>query len=228
MLVNADFSARALVHGARSPWLPSPQDGVHRRMLDRIGDEVARATSIVRYLPGSAFSPHVHGGGEEFLVLEGVFQDELGAYPAGTYVRNPPTSRHTPRSDDGCIIFVKLHQFAPNDRTLVRIDTSKMESVSDHEQAGIAWVPLFADVGERVRIMTAAPHTTVELGDAGGTELLVLSGELHLDAERLEFQSWLRLPPHDRARVRAGAEGARFWSKTGHLAALTIPTAARS
>jgi hypothetical protein len=63
--------------------------GVERMMLDRIGDEVARATSLVRYAPNSTFSPHVHGGGEEFFVLEGEFGDEHRTYPAGTYVRNP-------------------------------------------------------------------------------------------------------------------------------------------
>jgi anti-sigma factor ChrR (cupin superfamily) len=218
VLINADFSVRAGVHGARIPWVPSPQPGVQRRMLDRVGDEVARATSIVRYLPGSTFSPHVHGGGEEFLVLEGVFQDELGAYPAGAYVRNPPTSRHTPRSDEGCIIFVKLHQFDPNDRTLVRIDANKMESFPDAEHhPGLMVVPLFADTHERVRIVEAASRADIELGDAHGAELLVLSGELHLAAEPLRRLSWLRLPPEDRVRVIAGANGARFWMKTGHL-----------
>ena len=92
-------------------------------MLDRIGDEVARATSIVRYAPRSRFSAHTHGGGEEFLVLEGVFQDDHADYPAGYYVRNPPTSSHRPGSEAGCVIFVKLWQFAPDDRTQVRIDT---------------------------------------------------------------------------------------------------------
>ena len=96
MDLNADFGARAAVHSARLDWTPSPIPGVDRRMLDRIGDEVARATSIVRYAPHSHFSSHTHGGGEEFLVLEGIFQDEHGDYTAGTYVRNPPTSRHTP------------------------------------------------------------------------------------------------------------------------------------
>src|SRR5438046_1035028 len=100
--------------------------GIERRMLDRIGGEVASATSIVRYAVQSRFSPHTHGGGEEFLVLEGVFQDEHGDYPAGTYVRNPPTSRHTPGSESGCIIFVKLWQFDPADRTRVRIETAFM------------------------------------------------------------------------------------------------------
>ena len=95
MRLNADFSARAAFHAARIPWVPSPMAGVERRMLDRIGEEVARATSIVRYAPDSHFSAHRHGGGEEFLVLEGVFQDEHGDYPAGYYIRNPPTSAHT-------------------------------------------------------------------------------------------------------------------------------------
>ena len=93
MELNADFTKRAAVHGAGIPWLPSPVAGVERRMLDRVGDEVARATTIVRYAPGSRFSAHTHGGGEEFLVLEGVFTDEHGDYPTGSYVRNPPT-RH--------------------------------------------------------------------------------------------------------------------------------------
>ena len=86
-------------------------------MLDRIGGEVARATSIVRYAPGSRFSAHTHDGGEEFIVLDGVFQDEHGDYPAGTYVRNPPTTSHVPGSAEGCTIFVKLWQFDPADRT---------------------------------------------------------------------------------------------------------------
>ena len=82
------------MHGATIPWVDSPAAGVQRRMLDRIGGEVARATTIVRYAPGSRFAAHTHGGGKEFIVLEGVFQDECGDYPIGTYVRNPPTNRH--------------------------------------------------------------------------------------------------------------------------------------
>ena len=96
MQLNADFTQRAAMHGTRLPWTPSPIAGVDRRMLERIGGEVARATSIVRYAPNSHFSAHTHEGGEEFLVLEGVFSDEHGDFPAGSYVRNPPTSRHAP------------------------------------------------------------------------------------------------------------------------------------
>ena len=93
--------------------LPPPIPGVERRLLERVGEEVARATSLVRYAPGSSFSPHSHDGGEEFLVMDGVFTDEeMGDFPAGYYVRNPVGSSHTPSSEEGCIIFVKLWQSA--------------------------------------------------------------------------------------------------------------------
>src|SRR5262244_4248880 len=130
MRINADFTKRASVHAGESDWVRSPMPGVERRMLDRVGDEVARATSIVRYAPGTAFSPHTHLGGEEFFVLEGIFQDERGDYPAGSYVRNPPTSRHTPGSQAGCTIFVKLLQFDPADRSHVNIDTRLVDAVA--------------------------------------------------------------------------------------------------
>src|SRR5680860_572177 len=161
MDINADFSQRAAVHAANLPWTPSPVAGVDRRMLDRMGDEVARATSIVRYAPDSAFSPHVHTGGEEFLVLDGVFSDEHGDFPAGSYIRNPPQSRHTPGSVPGCTIFVKLWQFDLADRTHVRIDTGKMrfQPVSN----GVEVMPLFSDAHEDVVQERWAPGTALDL-----------------------------------------------------------------
>ncbi|MEM9127911.1 MAG: cupin domain-containing protein, partial [Pseudomonadota bacterium] len=120
MELNADFSSRVAVLSEQLEWQASPMQGVDRRMLDRIGGEVARATTIVRYAPGSKFSAHTHTGGEEFIVLDGVFQDEHGDFPAGTYVSNPPTTSHTPGSEPGCIIFVKLWQFDMDDRTQFR------------------------------------------------------------------------------------------------------------
>src|SRR5436190_22575554 len=137
MNLIADFTKRVVVHAATLDWKASPMPGVERRMLDRIGDEVARATSIVRYAPKSHFSPHTHGGGEEFLVLEGVFQDEHGDFPAGSYVRNPPQSHHTPGSKPGCTMFVKLWQFDAADRNHVRLDTSKMALVDAVERDGV-------------------------------------------------------------------------------------------
>ncbi|HEX5320315.1 MAG TPA: cupin domain-containing protein, partial [Stellaceae bacterium] len=151
MEINADFSRRVAIHAAGMPWVPSPIAGVERRMLDRIGDEVARATSIVRYAPESRFSAHTHGGGEEFLVLDGVFEDEHGDYPAGSYVRNPPATRHIPGSAPGCTLFVKLWQFEPADRTEVRIDTGRMLWDMSPDRHGVELIPLFRDAREDVR-----------------------------------------------------------------------------
>ena len=141
MELNTDFSKRAVVHAAHIDCMPSPMPGSERRMLDRIGGEVARATSIARYAPGRRFSPHVHGGGEKFLVLEGVFLDDHGDYPAGAYVRNRPTSRHSPSSTSGCVIFVKLQQFDPHDRKQSRVDTQKITTVNDEGRPGVGMVP---------------------------------------------------------------------------------------
>jgi hypothetical protein len=221
MELNADFSQRVAIHAASLPWVPSPMAGVDRRMLDRIGDEVARATSIVRYAPHSHFSPHTHGGGEEFLVLDGVFQDEHGDYPAGSYIRNPPTSRHTPGSEPGCVIFVKLWQFDPNDRTEVRTESGKNRYVPAPDRPGVEVMPLFRDSREDVRLERWAPHARIELPLPGGAEILAIDGDFAEAGERFTAQSWLRLPAKATLQAKAGAEGCRVWMKTGHLAGAT-------
>jgi hypothetical protein len=217
MELNADFSKRAAVHAAGLPWVPSPMAGVERRMLDRIGDEVARATSIVRYAPGSRFSPHAHGGGEEFLVLEGVFTDEHGDFAAGCYIRNPPTSRHTPGSRPGCVIFVKLWQFDPGDRTEVRIDTGGSEFSPAPDRDGVAVLPLFQDGHETVRLERWAPGAAIGQALPGGAELLVLRGAFEEGGEHFGVQSWLRLPVGAKLAAKAGDRGCELWIKTGHM-----------
>jgi ChrR Cupin-like domain len=218
MELNADFSQRAEVHAARLSWSPSPMAGVERRMLDRVGDEVARATTIVRYAPNSHFSAHTHGGGEEFLVLDGVFSDEHGDFPAGSYIRNPPTTRHTPRSAPGCTIFVKLWQFDPADRTQVRVDTTGLPFAPAPDRPGVAVMPLFADARETVRLEQWQAGAEISLPVPGGIGLLVLDGAFSESGETFEPQSWLRLPAGATLRARAGANACRLWVKTGHLA----------
>jgi ChrR-like protein with cupin domain len=218
MQLNADFSRRVAVHAAELPWTPSPIAGVERRMLDRVGGEVARATSLVRYAPNSHFSPHTHDGGEEFLVLEGVFSDEHGDFPAGCYIRNPPTSRHTPGSKLGCTIFVKLWQFALHDRTEVRINTNIEPFTGSPEEAGVDLMPLFKDEREEVRLEHWAPHTEIDRLLPGGVEVLLLAGGLTESGEAFRAQSWLRLPARARLRATTAATGCRLWVKLGHLA----------
>ena len=223
MELNADFSQRVAVHAAKLPWVASPIPGVDRRMLDRIGDEVARATSIVRYAPASRFSAHTHGGGEEFLVLNGVFQDEHGDYPAGSYVRNPPTSRHTPGSAPGCMLFVKLWQFDPHDRRPVRLEAGTSAYEPAQDRFGVEIAPLFHDGREEVRMERWLPNAAVALDLPAGGEFLVLDGTCSEGGESFTPQSWLRLPPGGRLTATASADGCVLWVKTGHLRQIQVP-----
>ena len=217
MKINADFEQRVVVHSAQMPWLDSPMPGVSRRPLDRVGDEVARATSIVRYGPGSKFSPHVHTGGEEIVVLEGVFQDEHGDFPAGSYIRNPPRSSHTPRSDAGCVIFVKLWQFDPQDPTHVRLDSNFMQAIAAADYPGASIIPLYLDQAESVSIHHWQPGAVIDIDLPGGAEVLVLDGEFTEAGEVLRSQSWLRLPCDSKLHASAGSQGAKVWLKQGHM-----------
>jgi anti-sigma factor ChrR (cupin superfamily) len=224
MELNADFTRRVAVHAMQLPWVPSPVAGIERRMLDRIGAEVARATSIVRYAANSRFTAHTHGGGEEFLVLDGVFSDEHGNFPTGSYVRNPPSSSHTPGSQNGCTIFVKLWQFDPEDHTAVRIDTSSLAFLNVPTRSGVQRMPLHSSANEDVHLERWSRDTAIDLIPQGGIELLVLEGGFEEGGEDFTAWSWLRLPPGAALRATAGPDGCRVWVKTGHLARYSTRT----
>lgn len=223
MEINADFDRRALVHTDTLDWVASPMKGVDRRMLDRIGTEVARATSIVRYAPQSAFPEHTHSGGEEFIVLEGVFQDEHGDYPAGSYVRNPVGTHHIPRSDPGCTIFVKLWQFDPEDREQLSVDMNTAPLTPDPSSPGVSRHVLASRDYEHVALEKLEPRTSFPLVHKGGLEVLVLEGEIALGEEIYRAQDWLRMPANENVQLTAGNEGARLWIKRGHLGEIRVP-----
>jgi hypothetical protein len=216
MKLNADYSLTALVDSGALPWTNSPMAGVERRMLERDGDEVARATSLVRYAPGTSFSAHTHGAGEEFLVLGGVFSDETGDFPAGFYVRNAPGSRHSPSSAPGAVIFVKLRQMPVQDTAMVRIDTrerSLWHARGSHAEEAV----LFDAPWERVVMRRLEP------GYAGpseplprGGEFFVIEGALIVDGKSQPAGTWLRLPAGSQVAL-ASAEGTLLYCKTGHL-----------
>ena len=218
MRINADLSRRAVVTPETATWVPSPESGVERLMLDRDGGEVARATSVVRFAPHSRFAAHTHGGGEEFLVLEGTFSDETGDYPAGTYVRNPPGTSHAPRSEPGCTLFVKLRQFAPDDLTAVVIDTTSPTAAwQPGAVEGASVLPLHAHGTERVALERWRPGTRFERrGDPGGEEILVLEGGFADEHGAYPARSWLRLPPGLTHAPRT-EDGCLLYVKTGHL-----------
>ena len=216
MRLNADFSKRVVVRPDEHHWVASPMPGVERMMLDRIGDEVARATSLVRYAPNSKFSRHVHGGGEEFLVLDGVFSDEHDDYPAGSYVRNPIGTAHTPHiGPEGCTIFVKLHQFDIEDREHFVIDTRHTPFVPG-EYEGIEVMHLHRHGAERVALVRWAPELPYGSHEHDGIEeVLVLEGSSNDAAGEYPAGSWIRSPAGSRHAPVSGPEGALLYVKAG-------------
>lgn len=223
MNINNDFTQRIVLNPAQMDWMASPQAGVGRKMFDRVGDEVARATSLVRYEPGAAFSPHEHGGGEEIFVLEGTFSDENGDYPAGTYLRHPPNTRHQPLSKTGCILFVKLWQFAPGDRRHVLIDT-QAQPWYQGMVPGLSVMPLHEFDGVNTALVRWAPNTIFNRHThPGGEEILVLKGVFYDEHGSYPEGSWIRSPRFSQHAPFTQSEGALIYVKTGHLDATYLP-----
>jgi hypothetical protein len=126
--INGDLSIRVTVDTARMQWAPSPGRSVWRKRVHLVGlPECGQVTSVVRYEPHSSFPTHDHPGGEEIFVLDGIFSDEQGDWPAGTFLLNPEGFRHTPFSENGCVIFVKLRQFAGRERAHVVVATHALD-----------------------------------------------------------------------------------------------------
>ncbi len=220
MHLNADFSQRVVIRPEDYRWVDSPMPGVERMMLDRIGDEVARATSLVRYAPNSTFSPHVHGGGEEFLVLEGEFGDEHQTYPAGTYVRNPIGTSHSPRvGEQGCVLFVKLHQFDQEDDAPVVIDTRNAEWGIELTP-GIDAMRLHQFQDEHVVLIRWEPNLPFkEHTHHGGEEVFVIEGCFCDEYGDYPAGTWVRYPDQSSHKAFTRDDGALLYLKAGHLPA---------
>ena len=216
MQINADFTQPALVHPQQYQWVASPQAGVERIMLDRMGAERGRATSIVRYAPDSRFPHHQHPAGEEILVLSGVFSEGDHHYPQGWYLRNPAGSGHAPHSAQGSVIFVKLGHLPPAPNALagesLRIntrDTACWATEGEH-----AACELYRDADEHTRLLRLAPHRPLPTLATRQTEAFIIQGSLHNATDKLPERGWLRLPPGAVAAWHAGAQGATVLLKS--------------
>lgn len=215
MHINSDYAQRVVLNHQDLPWVPSPINGVERKMLDRVGDEVAKATSIVRYQPGVKFSPHTHEFGEEILVLDGVFSDEYGEYPAGTYVMNPPGSQHTPFSENGCTLFVKLRHLGDEQTEREVIDTKKAVWFQGMVP-GLKVLPLMQQ-GLGSTLVRWAPQTYFNPHrHYGGEEIFVVEGVFGDEHGRYPAGSWIR-SPHMSLHQPFSEEGCLIFVKTGHL-----------
>jgi anti-sigma factor ChrR (cupin superfamily) len=217
--INPDRRQLAVMHTAGMDWQPSPSPDVWRKRLELVGpEETGPVTSVVRYRAGGAFAEHGHPEGEEFLVLEGTFSDEHGDYPAGSFVLNPPGSRHTPFSREGCTLFVKLRQYAGEGRRQLAIDTRD----GDWQRTGLPGqevLPLYAQHGfpERMRLARLAPGTEIPPHEhPSGAEIFLLSGDFEDGTGAYRAGDWVRYPPGSRHGM-ATRRGCSYYLKTGHL-----------
>ena len=215
MLLNDDYAQRVVLNSHELVWAASPQAGVERRMLERKGGEVAKATSVVRYAPGASFEAHTHDLGEEILVLSGVLSDELGDYPAGTYIMNPPGSNHAPRSELGCELFVKLRHLGPDQQLREVVNTNAAQWLQGMVQ-GLHVMPLMTQ-GMGSTLVRWAPQTYFNPHrHFGGEEIFVVSGVFEDEHGRYPQGSWIR-SPHMSLHQPFSKEGCTIFVKTGHL-----------
>jgi anti-sigma factor ChrR (cupin superfamily) len=192
-MLNMQFDKSVRVNTQDMEWVASPMPGVWRKPLAREAAEHGHTTSLVRYDAGSHFSAHLHPKGEEILVLEGIFSDENGDYPAGTYLRNPPGSRHSPHSEPGCVLLVKLDQFDADDDITLRIDTNASDWLPGEDYIRV--MPLH-DFGTEIVALYKWPACASypQHMHFGGEEIFVLSGTLFDEYGRYPAGTWLRNP----------------------------------
>ena len=218
--LNADLGQPAHADTADMAWQPSPSPSVWRKRLDLFGGEQSRVTSVVRYDARSRFPEHGHPGGEEILVLEGVFCDEHGDYPAGTYLLNPPGFRHAPGSHKGCVLFVKLRQYGGERRGHVVIDTAKAKWMPG-PVPGVDLLSLYAHSAhpETMDLVHISAGASLPRHPCpGGIEVFVIEGRIRAAEKDLGPGAWLRLPDGSEFGARA-LSACTFYRKRGHLKA---------
>jgi hypothetical protein len=219
--LNGDLAVRASAEPQTMSWAPSPSGTVWRKRFHRVGPpESGQVTSLVRYEPRSKFPRHPHPDGEEILVLEGVFSDEHGDWPAGTYLLNPEGFSHVPFSNPGCLLFVKLRQFPGRERQHIVVDTNAVPEQRGWAD-GICVRPLYAQEGfsDTTRLERWTAGTRAELEFAQGTELFVVNGSLSEKGHAFGLHAWLRLPAGSRL-VAESPQGCVLYVKEGGFAYL--------
>ena len=215
--INSDLNTEAREEVDLLPWRDSPLPGVTRKMLERTGDEVARATTVVKYAPGSSFTEHSHDKGEEFFVLEGTFSDESGDFSEDWYVRNPPGSKHAPSSSEGCTILVKLRQFHPQDNAYIRVNTKESDW---KEFKNFKILPLHSFGTENTALIEVTGKTDLwDHSFSRGVEVFLIGGSLTVNGHDLQPQTWFRSPKDQ--RMQCSSKGCKFLIKTGHLPSIS-------
>ena len=214
--LNMDFDRPVSTLPGQQDWVASPADGVSRLPLERLSPESGHKTSFVRFLPGSYFPAHAHPLGEEIYVLEGVFSDQYGDYPQGTYLRNPPGSSHKPFSKEGCTLFVKLDQFHPDDTEKVVL---RPQDQIWRPGIGNLKVSALHSFGTQSTALVFWPANEVFQPHVhwGGEEIVVIKGRFIDEFGEYPTGSWVR-SPHLSKHFPRVEEETLILVKVGHLA----------
>lgn len=212
---HLNFSERVISETHKLNWIPGPSPGVERIILEREAPESGRATSLVRYAPHTFFKEHAHDLGEEIFVISGEFVDERGTYVAGTYIRKPPGSKYSSGSEKGCVLFVKLGHFDPEDLRPVTVNTNREPWLPGH--GGLQVMPLHHFKTEGTALVKwPAGEKFLPHRHWGGEEIFVLSGEFVDEFSRYPVGTWIR-SPHLSAHHPYVEEETIILVKTGHL-----------
>ena len=192
-MLNMNFEQRVVIETDQQPWIASPHVGVWRKPLARESAERGHATSLVKFNAGASFSEHDHPLGEEILVLSGTFSDYSGDYQAGSYFRNPEGFKHALFSKEGCVLFVKLHQFTHGDDEHVVVDTQKTDWSPG--MGGLSVMPLHSYQGESTALVKWPKGERFQLHrHFGGEEVFVIRGEFIDEYGRYPQGTWIRSP----------------------------------
>ncbi len=217
--IHGDLNALCSVATGTMAWTASPSGTVWRKRVHRVGPaESGQVTSVVRYDRDSSFPEHGHPGGEEILVLDGVFSDQQGDWPAGTFLLNPEGFRHAPFSRDGCVLFVKLRQYPGRDRLQLAINT---DSVAWRQTAvaGVRSKPLYAQDGYADAVELQQWEAGADPGIVAypdGAEIFVINGSFADENGRYTVGHWLRFPRGTQHHPHTG-NGCTLYVKTGGL-----------
>lgn len=216
MLIRADFSEIAIVKPEDYHWVHSPHGEVERVMLDRIGKEQARATSLVKFSQNSTFPAHQHPLGEEILVLSGVFTENgIHHFPSGWYLRNPHNSNHQVSSKEGSLIFVKLMQMSIYESKEVRINTNDSTNWIVTRNKKIC--PLYESDFEYTYLEKLNPDQLFINRSDQGIEIFIVSGQLQKEDQVYPTGSWIRFPPKQHAVLTVNKTNTTLYVKTQHL-----------
>jgi len=212
--INSDFSIPVAIETQAMEWLDSPMPNVHRKRLELIGASMPRLTTVVRFAPDSYFKAHTHDGGEEFLVLDGVFSDAFGNFAKGSYVRNPPGTSHQPFTKEGCTILVKLRQFQSGDKIQFSINTANDRNWNKSSAVGVEHMPLHQFQSEQVGMYKFNNNSaSLNLDIEALAEIYIFSGNLEINQKNYSQGYWLRYPASTSLEIKSLGE-AIIWIKT--------------